>query len=118
MTRSDLTVEVDPMPVAASDSGDRPGSSVPPCGTTRPTNPILSKWYRNDLRHHTNEMFLMLADMQAGTWTTPDGLTKQDGSIWYASATGVFRARAKFLCEAAAKLLNDLDGVYDVEGTE
>jgi hypothetical protein len=121
MTPADLTVELDPTPMAASDSGDRSGSSVPPCGTTRPTmNPILSKWYRDELRHHTNETFLLLAAMEAGTWTTSEGLTKYSSgnAEWYAAATGVFRARAKFLCEAAAKVLNDLDGVWDVEGPE
>lgn len=121
MTPADLTVELDPTPMAASDSGDRSGSSVPPCGTTRPTmNPFLSKWYRDQLRHHTNETFLLLAAMEAGTWTTTEGFTKYSGnnSMWYAAATGTLRSHAKFLCEAAAKVLNDLDGVWDVEGPE
>lgn len=114
----DLAVETVPAPPAAvTDSGEQPAGHVVPFVASR-YDRTLNRWYRSELRAQANEMFLMLADMRVRAWK-PSGRYELTGTIpgeWYAAAYGALSARAEMLAAAAANMLNDLDGVYDVEG--
>ena len=118
-TDRDLAVETVPAATDVTDSGKQPAGHESPSVASR-QNRTLSRWYRSELRAQTNEMFLMLADMRVRAWK-PSGRYEMTGTIpgeWYAAAYGALSARAEILAAAAANLMNDLDGVYDVEGPE